>query len=135
MNKILRVLSTIIAAVLLFGFFYFALSTITNLTGFSITGKIIEIFNKKGLDNFAECLSNKNVELYVKEGCLYCAAQKKQFGESVKLLNITDCAFEKDKCISEGILGFPTWKIFGKLYPGEKDLKEISELSGCEIKW
>jgi 2-hydroxychromene-2-carboxylate isomerase len=35
---------------------------------------------------------------------------------------------EADACREAGVRGYPTWRINGMLFPGEKDLGEMEEL-------
>jgi len=84
-------------------------------------------------DDFAKCLAEKELKMYGTEWCPHCKNQKALFGKSFKYIDYTDCDYEKDICNSEGITGYPTWKINGQSYPGEQTFQKFSELTGCEI--
>lgn len=121
-----KILASVLIIIALVSVFLFISKAITSLTGHAIASE----------ESLAKCLTKKNVELYGAYWCSHCNNQKSLFGDSVKYLDYIECDPEGDnsqasKCMLEGITGYPTWKINGKLYPGEKTLKELSDLSGC----
>ncbi|MFH2027633.1 MAG: thioredoxin domain-containing protein [Nanoarchaeota archaeon] len=85
----------------------------------------------QGSPELAKCLTEKGAIMYGAEWCSHCQNQKSMFGESVKEINFVDCDAERERCLSAGIQGYPTWSIDGKLYPGEQELSRLAELSGC----
>lgn len=94
---------------------------------------IVGIFLLKGngvTEEEAKCIAEKSV-LYVSKTCGHCATQKQILGDYLKYFNIIDCIDEKDKCISAGIVGVPTWIINGKKYEGVRELNELKKLAGC----
>lgn len=78
----------------------------------------------------AQCIG-ENSHLYVQLGCHYCEQQEAMFGKNYKHLNVTDCFYEKDKCINMNIQGTPTWIINGQQYVGVKQIEELKRLTGC----
>jgi len=84
-------------------------------------------------DEFAKCLSEKEVSMYGASWCSHCNNQKKMFGDSFKYVNYIDCPENQDLCNEKGIQGYPTWIINGKQYPGEQTFQKLSELTGCSL--
>ncbi len=84
-------------------------------------------------DEFAQCLTENDAIFYGTEWCGFCKEQKEMFGESMAYVNFVDCDDNKDVCLQEGVQGYPTWKIDGKLYPGRQDLTRLADLTGCEL--
>jgi hypothetical protein len=84
-------------------------------------------------DEFAECLTDNGAIFYGTEWCGFCQQQKEMFGASMQNVNFIDCDQNRNTCMSEGITGYPTWKINGQLYPGLQQLTRLSELSGCTL--
>ncbi|MDP3027509.1 MAG: hypothetical protein Q8N63_07425 [Nanoarchaeota archaeon] len=123
-KKILLILGVLI---LLIGIFYIVAFGVSFLTG-----KIISE-DKSEIDLFAECLTNKNIKLYIRGGDSYCDSQKNEFGSSSKYLNIIDCANEPALCQEAGVQGIPAWVIDGKVYYGNKNLEQISQISKCPL--
>jgi len=106
----------------------------------SITISVIIIISYKNInaqpgqyDDFAKCLSEKGLKMYGTEWCPHCKNQKKLFEKSFKYIDYTDCDYEKEICGSEGIKGYPTWKINNQSYPGEQTFQRLSQLTECEI--
>jgi glutaredoxin len=87
------------------------------------------------LDNFAKCLSEKGVELYVLKTCPHCAHQKEMFGESLKYLKYIECSENYDLCIQKGIEAVPTWILpNGERLLGVQPLEVLSQKTGCKLK-
>lgn len=86
------------------------------------------------LDNFAQCLADKNVTMYGAYWCAHCQNQKAAFGNSFRLVPYVECTKDPNKCLAAGIEGYPTW-IFssGKKLVGEKSFQELSVESGCPL--
>ena len=84
-------------------------------------------------DAFAQCLTANDVVMYGTEWCSHCQNQKKMLGNSFQYIDYVDCDRNEQQCYSAGIRGYPTWNIKGENYPGEKNLFELSQLSGCDI--
>ena len=126
MKPQIKIALTILTILILVIVFYFVSEKISSLTGKGISGATIQT----DIDNFVKCLSKKNIKLYVKEGCLYCASQKRYFGSSLQHFNVIECT-EQNLC--EKLEEVPAWEINNKIYYGIKSLKEISELSGCSF--
>jgi glutaredoxin len=84
-------------------------------------------------DQFAQCLTEKNVVMYGTEWCSHCKNQKVMFGNSFQYVDYIDCDKNKNECVNAGVEGYPTWKINGKNYPGEQSLNKLSSLTGCKL--
>lgn len=136
-----KVILTFAILVLIVAGFYFITKAITQYTGYSIKEE------NSNLEDFAKCLSDKNVKMYAAFWCGHCQNQERLFGEGSldegKRLMIDNNIYvecdprgdnsQSDLCISKGIQGYPTWIINGKQYPGEMSLKRLAELSGCSL--
>jgi len=95
------------------------------------TGKAIK--GEGEFDDFAKCLTENGAIFYGTEWCGFCQRQKESFGASMQYINFVDCDQNRNTCMSEGITGYPTWKINGQLYSGLQQLDRLSSLSGCEL--
>lgn len=84
-------------------------------------------------DAFASCVAERAV-LYIQTGCFACQEQERVFGEGYELLNKINCKNDFASCAREGIERTPTWIIDFEKHIGYKTLKELSELTGCELK-
>ncbi len=84
-------------------------------------------------DEFAKCLTEKDVKMYGTDWCHFCQAQKKEFGKSFKYINYINCDFNKADCDSAKVKGYPTWTINNQTYPGVQPLEYLSTLSKCEL--
>jgi len=70
--------------------------------------------------------------------CSHCINQKEILGREVftgtpAVLQYIECDADgansqKEICQEEGIKGYPTWQLNGKLFSGEKDVTELAEL-------
>ena len=84
----------------------------------------------------AKHLSAKGARMYGAYWCSHCFDQKSAFGsKAVEDIDYVECAADgvdsqRAKCDRRGVKGYPTWDIGGELYPGEKSLDELAELSG-----
>lgn len=85
-------------------------------------------------ERLMKCIAKNTDMLYLSKTCTHCANQKKVLGEYLSLFKTTDCFYETEKCVEAKIPGYPTWIINGKMYPGEKTIKELQELTGCECE-
>jgi protein-disulfide isomerase len=99
----------------------------------SLTGFFVNSVPKGNYDGFAKCLTEKGVVLYISKYCPHCKNQKEMFGESVKFLNIIDCADKQQVCVATSIEAVPTWIINGIRYKGEQTLQTLSSLTGCSL--
>jgi protein-disulfide isomerase len=84
---------------------------------------------------FAKHLRKTGVKLYTAFWCPHCYNQKERFGQdAVKQLEVIECDSrgvnpQRQLCIDKKIRGYPTWEIGGKLYPGDRSLENLAELS------
>ena len=84
-------------------------------------------------DEFATCLTDNGAIFYGTEWCGFCQQQKAMFGPSMQYVNFIDCDQNRNTCMSEGIQGYPTWKIDGQLYSGVQQMNRLADLTGCEV--
>ncbi len=130
----------IIFAVLIFLViaFYFVTMAITKYTGY------VSITENK-YDDFAKCLTEKEVKMYGAFGCKHCQYQKEAFGkngEGEKLLKNMNIYVECDPrgensqtqlCLDNGIKDYPTWEVNSQLYPGEMSFEKLAQMTGCSL--
>ena len=91
--------------------------------------------NKQGsYDNFAKCLSEKNVVVYGNDFCQYTGKQLNMFGNSEKYLNYVKCANNKELCDNKQIKITPTWEINGKMIEGIQSFEKLAETSACKLE-
>lgn len=77
----------------------------------------------------AECIGKKSL-LYIREGCPACEKQKALFGENFHYINIVDCNYDVQKCLS--IQYIPTWDFGnGTIITGILSANNLKEITGC----
>lgn len=85
-------------------------------------------------DEFAQCLTEKNVKMYGAYWCQYCAQQKAMFGKSFRYATYIECTEEEQLCNSKNIRTYPTWEINGsRQLVGLQQLSSLATLSGCSL--
>lgn len=86
------------------------------------------------LDPFAQCLADAKVTMYGADWCPHCQNEKKAFGDSFRFVPYVECPDDPQRCLKEGIEGYPTW-VFpdGRKLVGEQGLKILSKESGCSL--
>ncbi len=90
--------------------------------------------SKVNLDEFAQCLSDKGVTMYGAEWCAHCQNQKKEFGDSFRLVSYVECPQNTQTCLEKGISGYPTWILpDGQKLVGEQELEKLSQKTGCPL--
>ncbi|MDP3764091.1 MAG: hypothetical protein Q8Q95_00515 [bacterium] len=86
------------------------------------------------LDDFAKCLTDKNVTMYGAAWCSHCQNQKNLFGEAFTYINYVECPNDPQKCLVAGIESYPTWLMPNKeKLAGEQKLQTLSEKTECEL--
>ena len=107
-----------------------------------VAGLGVSIFAKQGsgqLDEFAQCLADKDAVFYGAFWCPHCQAQKRMFGNSAKLLPYIECSTpagqsQLQACIDKEIQSYPTWEFAdGSRLTGEVPLAQLAEKTGCEL--
>lgn len=85
-------------------------------------------------DDFAKCLTEKNIVMYGTNSCSWCRKQKEDLGNSFQYVNYVECSVETQKCIDQKIQGTPTW-IWpdGKRIEKYLTLEELSQESSCPL--
>ena len=86
-------------------------------------------------DDFASCLGSSGAVMYGADWYPHCLNEKNAFGDSFKFVNYVECPRDPERCIAEGIKGYPTW-VFpdGRRFEGEMGLEKLSEESGCLLE-
>lgn len=86
------------------------------------------------LDGFAKCLAEKNITMYGADWCPHCQNEKKAFGDSFRFVPYIECPDNPQKCLAEGVKGYPTWILpDGRKLEGEQGLENLSRESGCSL--
>jgi len=133
-NKLIISIGIIVGILVLFYVIYSVLG--------KITGGAVSVGNEAS-DEFAKCLSDKDVKMYGAYWCPHCVNNKGMFGNGGKILVDLKIYIEcdaggenpqPDVCSEKGVEGYPTWEINNKLYSGEMSLDKIAELSGCSLE-
>ena len=81
-------------------------------------------------EGVAKCIG-QNSKLYVQLGCHACEIQEEMFGENYHYLNVIDCFYTREECITKGITTTPTWIISNQQYKGVQSINKLKELTGC----
>ena len=86
------------------------------------------------LDEFAQCLAEKEITMYGAAWCAHCKNEKAAFGASFRHVSYVECPDEPKACLAKDIKGYPTW-IFpdGRKLVGEQGLQKLSKESGCQL--
>lgn len=100
---------------------------------YTITGRAITETGSP-TDKFAKCLTKKGIKMYGTEWCRFSKKQKGLFGDSFQFIDYIDCDQNRGVCTSEGIRGYPTWKINGGSHSGVQQLDKLSQLSNCKLE-
>jgi len=92
----------------------------------------------------ARALRRSGAQMFGAFWCSHCFEQKQAFGIAAQAeLPYVECypdGFRRDTrpapaCLAAGIEGFPSWKIGGKMYEGEKTFDELEEaLKRAQVK-
>jgi hypothetical protein len=90
------------------------------------------------LDEFSQCLKDKDAVFYGAYWCLHCQNQKKLLGQS-KNMPYVECSTptgtgQTQICKDKKIEGYPTW-IFanGSTQSGELTLDALAQQTGCQL--
>ncbi|MDP2598527.1 MAG: hypothetical protein Q8P49_01715 [Candidatus Liptonbacteria bacterium] len=85
-------------------------------------------------DAFAQCLAEKKITMYGANWCPHCQNEKQALGSSFRFVPYVECPDEPEKCLAQGVNGYPTW-IFpdGRKLEGEQGIKKLSQESGCPL--
>jgi glutaredoxin len=86
------------------------------------------------LDEFAQCLREKQITMYGAEWCPHCQNEKKAFGSSFQFVPYVECPNEPQKCLGLKIKSYPTWILPSeRRLEGEQGLAKLSQESGCAL--
>jgi hypothetical protein len=104
------------------------------------TGEIPGILTSETVAESAEMqlaryLTDSGVQMFGAYWCPHCHHQRERFGqEAFQQIDYVECDPRGENprpqlCEEEQIEGYPTWKINGQLYPGDRSLEELADLS------
>lgn len=87
------------------------------------------------LGEFSECLADAGVKIY---GANWCGWTKRWVVDTLGGFDVAapvyiECTESEELCASEGVRGYPTTKINGVVYTGDRTLDAISAETGCEV--
>lgn len=95
------------------------------------------------LDAFAQCITDKSINMYSSFRCTYCAKTKEMFGYSFEYINEVECHpqgpnSQYQRCNEKNIEGTPTWimepdGVEVKRRAGFLSLEELAQFSGCQL--
>ena len=120
-----RIILSFFVLIFLVGLFFFVTSSITKYTGLFVT----EQTDQK--NEFLSCLENKDITVYINTRDTSESLRNllaKDYLSSVKIIN---CAWNNERCVSAGIVSFPSWIIEGKSIARDLSTDELSTMSGC----
>jgi hypothetical protein len=90
-------------------------------------------------DEFAKCLSTKQVKMYGLYWCPHCADQKAMFGKAFQYVPYVECGIKGSHemapaCTAAAVKLFPSWQ-FGTNPPveGVFPMQELSDKTGCSL--
>lgn len=84
----------------------------------------------------ADHLASIDAKMYGAYWCGHCYSMKQVLGkEAMKKITYIECGkdavdTQRKLCTDAKVPGYPTWEINGELYPGEKTLAELEDISG-----
>lgn len=90
-------------------------------------------------DEFAQCLTEKNVTMYGTFWCPHCKDQKKAFGSSFQYINYIECSTPDGNaqlqiCKDAKIDGYPTWEFAdGTRRSGFVPLVDLASKTNCSL--
>lgn len=96
-------------------------------------------YNNHRYDEFAKCLTAKQVKMYGAYWCPHCSDQKAEFGGSFRYVNYVECAIKGSRemspaCKEAGVKLFPSWQFgSGPLVEAVFPLQELSDKTGCTL--
>lgn len=111
-----------VLVLVLFGLYYFS-DWFSKTTGY--------VLGESEKMNLATCLKNKNAVFYTSTTCPDCEKQLELLGKDAsKLINVVICS-SASECPDGGV---PAWKIGKQTHYGYKELSELIDISGCDVK-
>ncbi len=87
------------------------------------------------LSEFSSCLAQNGLKIY---GANWCGWTKKLAVETLGGFDVAgdayiECTEEKELCDSEGVEGYPTVKLDGEVYSGDRTLEGLGEVTDCAV--
>lgn len=106
-----------------------------------IGGVVFKTVQRSGpgiYDEFAQCLTDNGAVMYGEDWCSNCQAQKRMFGKSFDYIDYAECGVTPERCETEGIEGYPTWKNHSGMTPvlvgrGVQTLEDLAEAFSCPL--
>ncbi len=133
-SNIIIAVSTIAATIFIFSVIY-----MVDISGGDNAKFLAALFPSENKDNFIDCLAEKEVVFYGLYGDNETEKQKEIFSNKDISTIYKECLEEESgdllfECQIKGILNYPTWVIEGERHSQVLSLKELSELSDCQIE-
>ncbi len=97
------------------------------------------VINPEKYDNFAKCLTEKNISFYGSVNCPHCYEQKEMFGDSFQYVTYVECSDpsgygQTKECQDAGIQYYPSWGFpDGSFKIGKLSYDELELYSGCRL--
>jgi len=87
------------------------------------------------LREFSSCLASNGLKIY---GANWCGWTKKLVIDTLGGFDVVgaayvECTEEQELCQSEGVTGYPTIKLDGEVYSGERTLEALAEATNCIV--
>jgi len=120
-------ITLVIGAVLILGF-YITTKLITDITGFSISGS-----EEDKESDFASCLKEQNIVLYVNTDNIAQTIKNIQLEAYLEYVEIINCFGNNLDCFEKGIDSFPTWVVNNNQIGKDISLEELPMVSGCKV--
>lgn len=85
-------------------------------------------------DTFAQCVADYGLSMYGAEWCTFCAKEKKELGNSFRLINYIECPENIQLCLDKEIEAYPTWsdKANNK-FVGFQGPSGLARITNCEL--
>ena len=111
------------------------------LVALLIVGAVAYYYTTPGkYDEFAKCLSEKQVVMYGAFWCPHCKEQKAEFGKSFEYVPYVECAAPDNPnaqvaaCRDAGVNSYPTWQFSdGTQQSGKLALEHLAQKTGCVL--
>ncbi len=89
------------------------------------------------VEEFAQCLTDKDVTFFGAFWCPHCQEQKKLFGQFLSKVKYVECSMpdgnsQTQTCKDQNITSYPTWQFAdGSRVTGEQSLEALATKASC----